>query len=159
MLIEALVLLAVVLALLAVGLHLGVHSTIAAGAVGLVSSGVFLVYSLSQNRMNISAITAVVLLASLLLAVASIVMGTRSFIQLRRNSESKMPLEIWNQTGVALSDLAPSGTVQIAGETWSAESVGDAIAKGSTIFVVEVDKLHIRVAEDPFGEKAQPAGG
>jgi membrane-bound serine protease (ClpP class) len=51
------------------------------------------------------------------------------------------------QQGIARSDLAPKGSVQVAGELWSAELVAgeETIKKGTRVEVVAVDGVHLRV--------------
>ena len=159
MLIQAVVLLLVALIILAVGLHLGAHSSIAAGAISLVGSGAFLLFMLLGSTSALSMIAVVIVLGTFVTGAASLFIGVHAFHLAKRLELNSSSLDLWRQTGIALSDLAPIGSVSIAGETWSAEAVGDPIPKGSSIFVVEVDRLHIRVALDPFDSKIQALGG
>ncbi len=48
-------------------------------------------------------------------------------------------------TGVARSDLAPTGTVFLQGEFWNAKSIGDPIAAGEHVRVLRVTGLHLDV--------------
>ncbi|MDE2824516.1 MAG: hypothetical protein OXK79_13520 [Chloroflexota bacterium] len=49
-------------------------------------------------------------------------------------------------TGVAASDLAPSGMVHVNGEDWSAVSdTGETIEKGARILVIDVEGLTLKV--------------
>ncbi|MYD52203.1 MAG: hypothetical protein F4W93_12090 [Dehalococcoidia bacterium] len=49
-------------------------------------------------------------------------------------------------TGVAASDLAPSGMVHVNGEDWSAISdTGETIEKGARILVIDVEGLTLKV--------------
>ena len=49
-------------------------------------------------------------------------------------------------TGVAVSDLAPSGMVHVNGEDWSAVSdTGETIEQGTEIVVLDVDGLTLKV--------------
>ena len=49
-------------------------------------------------------------------------------------------------TGVAASDLAPSGMVHVNGEDWSAVSdSGETIEKGARILVMDVEGLTLKV--------------
>jgi membrane-bound ClpP family serine protease len=49
-------------------------------------------------------------------------------------------------TGVAASELAPSGMVHVNGEDWSAVSdSGETIEKGARILVIDVEGLTIKV--------------
>jgi hypothetical protein len=47
--------------------------------------------------------------------------------------------------GVATSDVAPSGTVRVGKETWTAESDGGPIPSGTTVHVRAVRGVHIVV--------------
>jgi membrane-bound serine protease (ClpP class) len=59
--------------------------------------------------------------------------------------------------GLATTDLAPKGTVHVASETWSAESVGGDIRKGERIRVVASEGLRLKV--EPLVEvHTGPAG-
>ena len=49
-------------------------------------------------------------------------------------------------TGVASSELAPSGMVHVNGEDWSAVSdTGETIEKGARILVIDVEGLTLKV--------------
>lgn len=56
------------------------------------------------------------------------------------------------ELGRALDDLAPLGKVQVHGEIWQAESVGQAILRGTPIRVVRVDGLKVWVEPQVDGE-------
>lgn len=49
--------------------------------------------------------------------------------------------------GVASSDLAPAGTVQVKGEEWTAEAAEGTIHKGDPVRVVAVEGLRLKVAK------------
>lgn len=49
------------------------------------------------------------------------------------------------RSGVALSDLVPRGSVRVAGEVWSAESIAGLIEAGETVRVVGVEGVTLRV--------------
>ena len=49
-------------------------------------------------------------------------------------------------TGVASSELAPSGMVHVNGEDWSAVSdTGETIEQGDRVVVIDVDGLTLKV--------------
>jgi membrane protein implicated in regulation of membrane protease activity len=54
------------------------------------------------------------------------------------------------QVGVARTDLAPGGNVQMAGELWSAkvQDGEQAIPAGTRVKVVKVDGIHLRVERE-----------
>jgi membrane protein implicated in regulation of membrane protease activity len=49
--------------------------------------------------------------------------------------------------GIVMADLTPHGQVQVAGELWSAELVGEekTLPQGSRVIVVEVNGLQLKV--------------
>ena len=52
--------------------------------------------------------------------------------------------------GVAATDLGPEGTVQVAGETWSAASAGgEVIRAGEHVIVLDMEGLTVRVERAP----------
>lgn len=53
--------------------------------------------------------------------------------------------------GVAATRLNPTGIVQVASETWTAESVGGPIAKGDQVRVIEAEGLRVKV--EPIKKK------
>lgn len=152
MLIYALSLLGVVALLVAIGMHLGPHSAVIGGALGFVASCIFFIMVVTSSSSNFGIAVLSATIVALALGAGTLVFGARSVQQTRRTVRESTSLSLWNETGLALSDLSPMGTVQIGGETWSAEAVGAPISRGAAIYVVEIDKLHIRVAENPLHE-------
>jgi membrane-bound serine protease (ClpP class) len=51
-------------------------------------------------------------------------------------------------TGIALSDLAPSGMVHVSSEDWSAQAETSPIQKGDAVKVVGVDGLKLKVVKN-----------
>ena len=49
------------------------------------------------------------------------------------------------EEGRATTDLDPVGVVQLAGESWTAESVSGRVPAGATVHVVSVDGVRLRV--------------
>ena len=57
---------------------------------------------------------------------------------------------VFGSIGVAATDLSPEGTVQVAGETWSAASAdGDVIRAGERVIVLDLEGLTVRVERAP----------
>jgi membrane-bound serine protease (ClpP class) len=54
------------------------------------------------------------------------------------------------QVGVARTDLAPRGNVQVAGELWSAKGIDgqEDIPAGTRVKVVKVEGIHLRVEKE-----------
>jgi membrane-bound serine protease (ClpP class) len=55
--------------------------------------------------------------------------------------------------GVARTDLAPTGTVFVQGELWSAESADGVIPAGQRVRVVRVDGLRLEVRKEESRER------
>ncbi len=54
-------------------------------------------------------------------------------------------------TGIALSDLSPSGTVRVSGEQWSADSLAGDIARGMAITVMSLRGIRLEVVPEVVG--------
>ena len=52
------------------------------------------------------------------------------------------------EVGRAVAELAPTGVVQLRGETWTAESLSGTIAKGADVRVISLDGVKLRVWTD-----------
>ena len=61
---------------------------------------------------------------------------------------------IVGEIGVAFTKLNPSGQVRVHGEIWNAESVGGAVSKDSSIVVVEVNGLALKVNKADAAKKS-----
>ena len=55
--------------------------------------------------------------------------------------------DLVGKTGIALTTMAPSGKVSIAGEIFEAASVGGLISKDATVEVVRAEHLKLTVKE------------
>jgi membrane-bound serine protease (ClpP class) len=56
-------------------------------------------------------------------------------------------------TGIALSDLAPSGQVRVRGEVWTAVTQGEPISQGDAIRVVGVEGLRLQVVRQAADQR------
>ena len=64
----------------------------------------------------------------------------------RAGEEPTTQQSLVGMTGVAASDLAPSGMVHVNGEDWSAVSdTGETIEQGDRVVVIDVDGLTLKV--------------
>ena len=142
----------------AAGLHAGPHTSVVSGMAGFAVAGGFLLFLLLGAAGSIGAATASLTVAALLLTLGTVVLGARSLRSTRKGLFPATAAPIWTRTGVALSDLHPTGTVQIGGETWSAEANSEPIARGTEVFVVEVEGLHLKVEADPLGAQQKLEG-
>ncbi len=154
----AMLLILLVLAAFLVGLHGGPHASIVSASVTLVVAGILLaavlIRAASTGSLDLvaGAITAGAVVATGLL----LVFGIRSLAAARSISSRPVRDQIWTSNGVALTDLAPVGTVRLAGETWSAEALGgESIKAGTEVVVVEVEGLHLKVSPDPLRQESR----
>ncbi len=51
-------------------------------------------------------------------------------------------------TGIAISDLAPSGQVRVRGEIWTADAQDGPITQGDTVEIVGIDGLRLKVVKE-----------
>ena len=78
-------------------------------------------------------------------------MATLAFLALRAGLRAQRtpvlsgPGRLVGQTGWATTDLAPSGTVQVAGELWTATAEEAPIAAGEAVEVIAVERVRLRV--------------
>jgi len=142
---------------IAASLHFGPHGTLVAGLVGLVAA---VVSGLAVETLGIGGATVLGwgLLALTVVGSGGAIwagrQGLRAAAALPPASE---PTRLWGEDGTALSDLAPTGTVRVRGETWSAEALSEPIPAGSRIHVAEVDGLRLRVWADTTDLPGSPS--
>jgi membrane-bound serine protease (ClpP class) len=58
-------------------------------------------------------------------------------------------------TGIALSDLAPSGQVRVRGEVWTAVAQGGPISQGDAVRVVDVEGLRLQVSRQAADQSVE----
>jgi membrane-bound serine protease (ClpP class) len=141
----ALVLLVVVVGAAVVGLHAGPHGMLGAGALG-VASCVALLALFASNDLTAAAwvLFGGVVVCSIG-ALAAGVAGVKALPALRSRRAHAGLGAVQGADGVAVTPLAPVGTVRVNGELWSAESLSGSLAAGSTVHVVGVEGLRLRV--------------
>ena len=66
-------------------------------------------------------------------------------MRLRHRGSTTRDQELVGLEGVVLSDLNPTGVVQVASEHWTAESVRGTPRKGDHVRVVEMEGLKLKV--------------
>lgn len=73
-------------------------------------------------------------------------------LRYRRMAPASSSSSLVGEAGRAVTELAPTGVVQVRGESWTAESMSGAVAVGSEVRVVSIEgvKLHV------WSEEAQP---
>ncbi len=143
----SLVLLALTLLVIAAGLHLGPHSSVGAGVSSFVVAGVA-VAVLASNSTSITTLTILIYALIFLISLGTIGLGLKGVLAKPRTSSPQRYKSLLGRTGIASTDLAPSGTVTVDGESWSADALDGVISKGANIFVVEADRIHLKVAID-----------
>jgi membrane-bound serine protease (ClpP class) len=77
----------------------------------------------------------------------------RAVLRARRRPVAAGMEAVIGETGVALTDLDPSGSVRARGETWSARSTGDRIMRGSQVRVTGMQGLRLEVG--PLAKEAE----
>ena len=143
-----------------VGFHSGPHSHLAAGIIGLVAA-VWLVIMAVVGRS--APLLWALLSADLVISAGVGVMGW--FGLSHRVTGPPRATRLEAAEGVALSDLAPEGTVSVRGEQWSARSLNGRVRAGGRVQVIGVSGIHLEVwAEEPElepidGEPKLDAGG
>ena len=96
------------------------------------------------------------------LLFASMLLTLRAVKQARRvtpyyDYSSSNPDNLVGAIGTATTELNPSGSVQVAGEQWSAVSdAGEPVSSGERVMIVEVDGLILKVTrESTFDRQAE----
>jgi membrane-bound serine protease (ClpP class) len=84
-------------------------------------------------------------------------MATLAFLALRAGLRAQRtpvlsgPGRLVGQAGWATTDLAPSGTVQVAGELWTATAEEAPIAAGEAVEVIAAERVRLRVRRKSGG--------
>ena len=79
---------------------------------------------------------------------AFFVFVVRASLRTRRMPTRDPADQLIGRDAIALNDLAPNGAVLVRGETWSAESVGEPIARGEPVRVIGRHGLKLDVRRD-----------
>ncbi len=94
------------------------------------------------EAMNIS-IELIILIVAL--SAAFFLFAVTYGIRAHRRKVSTGDEGIVGEEGVAISNLKPTGEVQVHGEIWSAESDGGEIKKGDAVTITGIEKLKLKV--------------
>ncbi len=154
MVIVSLVLLVLTLFVVAAGVHLGPHSSIGAGASSFVIAGVAIAFLAGSSR-SVTTLTLLIYGLIFVISIGTIALGVKGVMSKSKALTPQRYLSLLGRTGVASTDLAPSGTVTVDGESWSADALEGTIKEGTNIFVVEADQIHLKVAIDTFSLASQ----
>lgn len=128
-----------------VGLHVGPHAHAVAVALGLAAAA-FLVVMMATGHASID--LALLLGADVAMSIGTGSLAWKGLRDERRSTPHLDHRRLAGSAGVALSDLRPSGVVQVAGETWSATSLGSPVRRGATVHVDRVDGVRLVVVGD-----------
>jgi len=78
-------------------------------------------------------------------------LALRAGLRAQRTPVLSGPGRLVGQTGWATTDLAPSGTVQVAGELWTATAEEAPIAAGEAVEVIAAERVRLRVRRKSGG--------
>jgi len=121
------------------------HGILTAGGLASFILGALLLTERQAPFLRIS-ITLILTMAALTAAFFAFAVGAGIRAQHRKVHTGREAL--LGAVGVTRSDLAPSGTVFVEGELWSAESEDGAIPVGARVRVVQVRGLHLVVRKE-----------
>jgi membrane-bound serine protease (ClpP class) len=147
-----LVVLVVVAVAIGAGVHTGPHGLVAAGVLGILASIGLIVGVIELAPTSRPAVTWVLLGGTAVVSAGALAAGALALPALRRRRPAIGSNRLWGANGVAVTDLTPSGTVRVRGETWTAESMCGRLPAGTAIEVMEVEGLHLRVWSDGAGD-------
>jgi membrane-bound ClpP family serine protease len=137
---------AVILSALA-GFHTGPHTHAVAGVAGLLAAA-WLLVMMADGRTG----TAMWALLSADLVVAAGVSVTAWKVLTAPVPREQHLTWLESAEGLAVSDLAPAGIVQVRGEQWSALAVNGTVRAGGRVQVLRADGVRL----DVWGEEAEP---
>lgn len=120
------------------------HGVLTAGGVASFILGSILLTQQQAPFLRIS-LSLIVTVALLTAAFFAFAVGAGIRAQGRRVRTGREAMI--DATGVARTDLAPTGTVLVQGELWSAEAAGGTVAAGRRVRVVQIEGLHLKVRD------------
>ena len=120
------------------------HGVLAIGGIVAMALGSLMLYDAAEVGVRISwLVIAPTVGATALVFLFVVTAGVRA---LRRRSQLGTPGLI-GQTGIVREPLAPAGQIAIHGELWRAVVEGGAVEVGTTVRVVDVDGLTLKVVK------------
>lgn len=150
MLLLAIVLVVVVVVGVAVGMHAGPHGLLA-GAGFAVIGALVLAVTLAFGGSTASGVLtwgAVGVMGVVGAGATGLGVASLRKVAATPSVESSTTTSLLGAEGVALSDLAPAGTVRVQGETWSAVAIEGTIRAGARVFVADRQGLRLQVWTD-----------
>ncbi len=140
------VLLGMVILASLVGLHTGPHAHLFAGVVGVAAALWFVLMALDGRS---APVLWGLLGADLVIALGVGFTAWKGLTSSAPDGRHFASLE--SAEGMALSDLAPEGIVQVRGEQWSAASVNGHVRQGTRVQVLRVRGVRLEV----WGEEVE----
>jgi len=150
-------LIGVALVLVAVGLfiaeaHTSGYGLLALGGILAFVAGSWLLFAPPVVPTGLPAVTSGSRVSPWLIALGTVVLGgyillvVRAVLRTRHLPKVTGAEALLGQDGVAISDLAPRGTVRVAGEDWTAVAQAAPIKAGEAVEVLAVEGviLHVR---------------
>lgn len=124
------------------------HGILTAGGIASFILGSLL---LTQNQPPFLRISLTLILTIAVLTAAFFIFAVGAGIRAQTRKIQTGREALVGAIGIARRDLAPSGTVFVQGELWSAQTAGDAIPAGARVRVVGINGLRLEVcrAEEP----------
>lgn len=136
------------------GFHVGPHSHLAAGVVGVIAAAWLLLMAANGYAQPL---LWVAFGADTVLAVGFGTAALRGIHAEHATEHLRLATRIVGSEGIAESDLDPDGVVRVGGETWSATAGNGRISKGSRIQVIEAKGLRLVVwGDDANSELGSP---
>jgi membrane-bound ClpP family serine protease len=150
MLLLAIVLVVVVVVGVAVGMHAGPHGLLAGAGFALIGALVLAVTLAFGGSAASGVLTwgAVGVMGVVGAGATGLGVASMRKAAATPSIESSTTASLLGAEGVALSDLAPRGTVRVRGETWSAEAIEGTIRAGARVFVADRQGLRLQVWTD-----------
>jgi membrane-bound ClpP family serine protease len=150
MLLLAIVLVVVVVVGVAVGMHAGPHGLLAGAglaAIGALVLGVTLAFG-GSSVSGVLGWGAVGLMGAVGVGATGLSVASLRKAAAVPSVEASTTASLLGAEGVALTDLAPTGTVRVQGETWTAQAIEGTIRKGARVFVADRQGLRLQVWTD-----------
>ncbi|HLN22344.1 MAG TPA: nodulation protein NfeD [Bacteroidales bacterium] len=117
------------------------------GVISLILGSIMLIET--ESALEVMKVSWQVIVLIVLLTVAFFTVAIGFAIRAQRRKPTTGAEGIVGETGTAISDLDPSGQVNIHGELWRAESMdGTVITKGSVVVVVSILNLKLFVKKN-----------
>ena len=127
------------------------HGILTAGGLAAIVLGAILLFppgrpTLPGVRLTVEPLTIALIAGTSGLFFFALARASRGYLSLPTATGASL---LVGATGVAKSELAPSGIVHVAGEDWTATASGEPIRQGETVAVQQVDGLRLVVSRVP----------